>query len=196
VRLPFRFSFLFLAASLGTAQDLDQLKPAMLRFHPKLTEFNLVSTCKVDSAHSVVVIRGTVNLNRIEGQPSEPEFFRQEAFGVFVVDHAWKPLVELEVFPSKRWLDYDVKVDECGPDYGSVTGQGASYGDQRQRVLYFYDLKRRALVSRLPNDPISIEWIEPEGEDLYFIGPRVAARFRPGRPQESAVTPPRGSPRS
>ncbi len=177
------------AWSLGIAQDLDPLKPGLLRFHPKLTEFKLVSSCRADSTHSVVVVRGAVAYNRLEGNPAQPAFYRQEAFGVFVVDSAMNPLIELEVFQSQRWMDYDVRVDECPPGSAVVTGLGATYGDQPRRVVYFYDLKKRAIVNRLPYDPVSIEWIESGPGGLYFIGPIVVARFDPSRPSQSEVTP-------
>ncbi len=180
---------LLLAGGLGRAQNLDPLKPNLLRFHPNLTEFSIVSSCRVHSTHSVVVVRGAVSPDRIQGGAADPAFFRQEAFGVFVVDAGWSPLVELEVFASRRWLDYDVRVDECPPGSAVVTSQGATYGDQPQRVLYFYDLQRRALISRIPYDPVTVEWIEPEAGALYFIGPNIVARFDPSRPNESEVTP-------
>jgi hypothetical protein len=123
------------------------LKPLLLRFHPKLTEFSVVSSCQVDSAHSVAVVRGTVKADRIEHGGAEPEFFRQQAFGVFVVDAGWNPLIEVDVFESRRWWDFDVRVEECQPGYAAVTSQGASYGDDPRRVLYFYEMRRRARFS-------------------------------------------------
>ncbi len=178
---------LCLAGALGAAENLDLLKPHLLRFHPRLTEFGLVSSCQVDASHSVVVVRGTVSEDRIEGNAGDPAFFRQEAFGVFVVDGARRPLIELDVFPSQRWWDYKVVVEECPPGSALVTGQGATYGDQCQRVLYFYDLRKQALISRIPHDPVSIERIEPLGGALYFIGPAIALRFDPARPERSEV---------
>ncbi len=63
--------------------------------------------------------------------------FNDEMFGVFVVSES---LIRLErtvdIFPTERWFDYDVRFGRFTADSVEVLGRGATYSDGPTRRLY------------------------------------------------------------
>ncbi len=63
--------------------------------------------------------------------------FEDELFGLFVVDDSFSRIERLiDVFPSRRWNDYAVKFKLQDAGTVIVTGQGATYGDQKVTKWY------------------------------------------------------------
>ena len=60
-----------------------------------------------------------------------------EAYGIFVVRTDSLHLVEtIDIFPTCRWLDCDVRLDHVSADSIAVRWEGATYGDQEGRAVY------------------------------------------------------------
>jgi len=62
-------------------------------------------------------------------RPGGP-FGQGELYGVFVVDSTLIHVVRtLQIFPTRRWHDYDVRFGEVSSDSIIVLGAGRTYGD-------------------------------------------------------------------
>lgn len=56
--------------------------------------------------------------------------FAEELFGVFVVnDSLTRILRTVDVIPTPRWLDFEMRLESVTRDSIRVRGQGATYGD-------------------------------------------------------------------
>jgi hypothetical protein len=62
--------------------------------------------------------------------------FDDELFGVFLVDSGLTRIERtLEIFPTQRWNDYMVSIEELTDSEITIVGSG-SYGDQKLRRVY------------------------------------------------------------
>jgi hypothetical protein len=63
--------------------------------------------------------------------------FNDEMFGVFVVDESLTRVERvLDVFPTPRWFDYQLRIARLTGDSVEVAGAGATYGDDPLRKAY------------------------------------------------------------
>jgi hypothetical protein len=63
--------------------------------------------------------------------------FDDELFGVFVADPTLTRIeVVLDVFPTKRWGDYELWIDSYSMERLTVRGHGATYRDQKFQATY------------------------------------------------------------
>lgn len=160
-----------LAQRPGTVEDF---RPFVKFFHavnPAIAEFHVVDQRKIDRQFSVVVLRGTVPREEWVYSGDFVEVARQELFGVFIADSArQKPVLGLDVFPTKRILDYEVRVEHAGRENFVVSRQGATYGDVPDRVKYFYDPTLPNLIKKIEYMPPYVRSEVEFGGRLYFFG--------------------------
>jgi len=63
--------------------------------------------------------------------------FGDEMFGVFVVDESLTRVQRVvDLFPTPRWFDYEVRFGRFTSDSVEVLGRGATYGDDPQIRSY------------------------------------------------------------
>lgn len=84
-----------------------------------------VRTPSAQSGRRAVLAWGIRNDRQFHGSLDD------ELFGVFVAnDSLTRVLRTVALIPTRRWLDYDVRLDRVTADSIYVVGQGATYGDQ------------------------------------------------------------------
>lgn len=63
--------------------------------------------------------------------------FRDELFGIFLVDQGRNRIERtLEILPTPRWLDYELRIESVTASEVVVVGKGATYGDGPIRREY------------------------------------------------------------
>jgi hypothetical protein len=63
--------------------------------------------------------------------------FSDEMFGVFVVNDSLTRVERVvDMYPTPRWFDYEVRFGRLTADSVEVLGRGATYGDDPQRRIY------------------------------------------------------------
>jgi hypothetical protein len=81
-----------------------ELAPVFAKFHPPLTELELVAERVVDARHSVMIVRASVPAHRLVNDFSTPEALKQETFGVFVIDRrSGARHLTVDVFATRSW---------------------------------------------------------------------------------------------
>lgn len=124
----------------------ESLIPLMQSFYAPLHTFEIVDRREISPGYTAIVLRGSGGGTR---DTKSASFMKAESFGVFIVDDAGNHILTLDIFPTRRMADYDVKLGVCGEGYLVVTGAGSTYGDQEMKKKYFFDLKDRKLNAAL-----------------------------------------------
>src|SRR2546426_2267136 len=71
-----------------TSQLYAELARIFKEFHPRLTQLELLAQRSIDTRHAVVLVRATVPDHQLVSDFSRPEAFKQETFGLFVINQA------------------------------------------------------------------------------------------------------------
>lgn len=146
----------------------DSLIPIMQGFYAPLHAFEVVGETKIAPGYTAIVLRGTGGGTSDNKSDS---FMKTESFGVFIVDEAGNHVLTLDIFPTGRMGDYDVKLGEHGDGYLVVSGAGSTYGDQERMRKYFFDLKNhKVLLAKSGGIDVRIFDIVEFHGDIYCIG--------------------------
>ncbi len=63
--------------------------------------------------------------------------FNDEMFGIFVTNETMTRVDRVvDMFPTRRWFDYEVRFGRVTADSVEIVGQGATYGDDATRRSY------------------------------------------------------------
>jgi len=63
--------------------------------------------------------------------------FNDELFGVFVANDSLTAIERtVDIFPTERWGDYDVRIQSSKANTVTIVGRGDTYGDSRMRRTY------------------------------------------------------------
>jgi hypothetical protein len=170
----------------------DSLIPLMQSFYAPLHTFEVVGKTEITPGYTAIVLRGTGGGT---SDTKSASFMKAESFGVFIVDDAGNHVLTLDIFPTGRMADYDVKLGQHGDGYLVVSGAGSTYGDQEMKRKYFFDLKnRKVLLVKSGGIDVRIYDIVEFHGDTYCIGKTdegntVIGRIhsQPDAPQEIEV---------
>ncbi len=114
---------------------LQSVREALVRVNPRVRQVRVLEVLPnpaVDSEQEYAVLTTGIAPN-----PGPDIDFSNELFGVFVVDSSLTSVLRvLEVFPTARWGDYDVRFERTRVDTLEVVGSGATYGDGTVRRVY------------------------------------------------------------
>ena len=146
----------------------DNLIPLMKKFYTPLNEFEVVGKLEIAPGYMAIVLRGT---GPSPADAESGDYMKSESFGVFVVDAADNPVLALDIFPTGRMADYDVKLSEHGDGYLVISGAGSTYGDQKMKRKYFFDIKNRKVQSAFSSGiDVDIRHIVELNGVVYCIG--------------------------
>lgn len=146
----------------------DSLIPLMQSFYAPLHAFEVVGKTEITPGYTAIVLRGSGGGT---SDTKSDSFMKAESFGVFIVDDAGNHVLTLDIFPTGRMADYDVKLGEHGDGYLVVSGAGSTYGDQEMKRKYFFDLKnRKVLLAKSGGIDVRIFDIVEFHGDTYCIG--------------------------
>jgi hypothetical protein len=164
-------------AKSGIAQNIQcalsnvachNLFPFLQRFYGPLTTFDVVSESEVAPGYRAVILRGT---GPSTSDHKSGDFMKAESFGVFIVDSAGNHVLTLDIFPTGRMLDYDVKLGEHGDGYLTILGSGSTYGDEPMKRKYFYDIISRKVFSAFTGGiNANFKYIIEFNGSIYCIG--------------------------
>ena len=153
--MKFRFLWILITAafysnSVLAAEDFNidsypEIKIAILKFNPKLEDFYIIEIEKLTSKHETVLVKAVSNQKYIRELQSQDvdihTLLKQESFGLFVIESQTKKIsLILDIFPTKRFLDYEVEIKSFSKSHITITGKGRNYGDSRFRKKYEFDL--------------------------------------------------------
>ena len=146
----------------------ESLIPLMQGFYAPLDTFEVVGKTEISPGYTAIVLRGTGGGT---SDTKSDSFMKAESFGVFIVDDAGNHVLTLDIFPTGRMADYDVKLGEHGDGYLVVSGAGSTYGDAERMRKYFFDLKnRKVLLAKSGGIDVRIFDIVEFHGDTYCIG--------------------------
>jgi hypothetical protein len=146
----------------------DSLIPLMQSFYAPLHAFEVVGKTEIAPGYMAIVLLG-------KGQAPDDlnavDYMKAQSFGVFIIDDAGNHVLTLDIFPTGRMADYDVKLGEHGDGYLVVSGAGSTYGDEARRRKYFFDLKNcKVLLAKSGGIDVRIYDIVEFHGDTYCIG--------------------------
>lgn len=125
------------------------LLPHFQAFFADLSEFEVLVRKPMNRTYSVILVHALAPFNRLP--LSSPESFKQESFGLFVIDNTSGRLrMPIDIFGTKRWLDYEVVFERVDERRVDIRRQGATYGDVGDRVSYFLNIGQRKVLGRYP----------------------------------------------
>lgn len=147
------------------------VKPFFKEFNENISELDIIYSRNINSEYSIVIVHGTVSSGKVNYKLDIKELLRQEAFGIFVVNNfTQKHYMTIDIFPSKRFFDYKVDIEAIDEHYLIILCQGREYGDQYEKVKYFYDLKQRKIMGKFSYQKFRISSIIEFDKNLYFFG--------------------------
>ncbi len=168
------------------------LLPHFRAFFAGLSELKVLARKPLNPTHSVILVHALVHPSKAV-TPSTPESFKQEAFGLFVIDNTSSRLyMPIEIFGTHRWLDYEVILEEADERHVDIRRQGATYGDVADRVRYFLDLRRQRVLGAVSHHGMSIYDVTLFQGMLYFLGTpdsetTILVRAAPPQPSSSTA---------
>ena len=146
----------------------DNLIPIMQGIYAPLHTFEVVDKAAITPGYLAIVLLGK---GQAPDDPHSNDFMKSDSFGVFIVDDAGNHVLTLDIFPTRRMADYDVKLGEHGDGYLVVSGVGSTYGGQEMKRKYFFDLKnRKVLLAKSGGIDVSVFNIVEFHGDIYCIG--------------------------
>jgi hypothetical protein len=128
------FTVLAIYAETALSSDcpslLDMIRQEFRLRSPSIHDVQILDV-KPKLSHYWVVARGIREDHAFSGS------FEDELFGLFVASPTLEVIeTVLEVFPTKRWSDYNLWIDSFSVDQVVVRGEGATYGDQPFEATY------------------------------------------------------------
>ena len=142
----------------------QELVPHFRAFQHDLAVLTVKDRRQVDVATDVVVVEATArNVDRMGATVEEQ--MRQHSFGVFVVERAaGRRRFTVDIFPTERRLDYEVKITDVTAERLLIGRAGGTYGDVSDQVSYFWDLAAGKVVERLAHASFGVtELAEHDG---------------------------------
>ena len=141
----------------------------MQKFYAPLNSFDIISEIEVYPGYRAVILHGN---GPSASDPNSNSFtMKAESFGVFIVDSGNQHVLTLDMFPTGRMGDYDVKFGDHGDGYLTIIGSGSTYGDQSMKRKYFYDINTRKLISIFENGiDVNVKHIIEFNNIIYCIG--------------------------
>lgn len=122
-------------ASLGPVGLLPAVREAFVRVNPRVVQVRLLEV--VPNPASEQGREYALLATGVAPNPGADIDFSNELFGVFVADSSLTSVRRvLEIFPTARWGDYDVRFERTRVDTLEVVGSGATYGDGTVRRVY------------------------------------------------------------
>lgn len=147
----------------------DSLVPHLKAFHPSLHQFEILDKIDIHPKYAAVLFRG-VAPDAGAGGPTTESFWKSETFGIFIVDNDGQYHLTLDIYPTKRMLDYQIRYEEHGLNFLVIAGGGATYGDGADKKKYFFDLEERKLISIQDGINVNIKHVAEFKGALYFVG--------------------------
>jgi len=145
--------------------------PFFKEFNNNLSEFHMLDKRKINLNYSVILVRGTVPLNKLNYELDIEQLLRQETFGIFIVDNlSNNHYITIDIFASKRFFDYSVTIEKVSEHYLIISREGATYGDQYDKVKYFYNLEEKKVLNKISYQGMNIYSIIEFKKSLYFLG--------------------------
>lgn len=152
-----------------------KLFPLFRAFHPRLSNFKILDRRPLNTAYTLLLVHATVpDIHLV--QPADParpeniEGFRQESFGLFVIDAiSGKLYMTVAIFATGRWLDYTVVVEAADERHIDIRREGQMYGDGEEWVRYFLNLSQRRVLNAVRHFRVHTDAIVEFGGELYFI---------------------------
>ena len=146
----------------------NNLFPYLQKFYAPLNTFNVIGEKEVAPGYRGVILHGT---GPSTSDHKSVDFWKSESFGVFIVDSAGNHVLTLDIFPTKRMLDYDVKLGGHGDGYLTILGSGGTYGDGPMKRKYFYDIKGRTAFSAFTGGiDVNFKHVIEINGSIYCIG--------------------------
>ena len=160
-----------IVSNLQCVQDNDicnTLSPYLKKFYTPLNTFNVIGEKEVAPGYKGVILHGT---GPSTSDHKSIDYWKSESFGVFIVDSAGNHVLTLDIFPTKRMHDYDVKLGGYGDGYLTILGSGGTYGDAPMKRKYFYDIKARKIFSAFTGGiDVNFKHIIEINGSIYCIG--------------------------
>jgi len=165
------------------------LLPHFQVFFAELSELSILTRKPMSRTYSVILVQAYPST--IKQDFSNPDAFKQEAFGLFVLDNTSGRLhMPIDIFATKRWSDYVVIFERIDERRVDIRRRGANYGDVADRVSYFLDIGRKKVLGAVTHHGMNVDAMAVFQGALYFVGTgdlqtAVLVKLDPPRPGSS-----------
>ncbi len=161
----------FPGALIATDDEMTPFAPVFLDFSEYLNRFKILKQLRISPEYSVALIKGSTAHADILCVEGKLELLKQEAHGIFITNDSGKDLVLfLDVFPSPSLGDTEIGIQEVGERSLIISKKGETYGQDFERVKYFYDLPSRKLIKKISYHAMSVYSAVEFQDSLFFIG--------------------------
>lgn len=118
------------SAAQGCSSLLDAIRARFQKHNPNIEHVQVIDTKPRLSKHWVLV-RGIRQDRDFKGS------FDDELFGLFIVDDDFESVEKvIDIFPTKRWADYEIWIDSYSLESIMLRGHGATYEDNGMEKAY------------------------------------------------------------
>ena len=116
----------------NTDQLLQVLRTSFQKRNPKLTKVGILDLRAPDFLGPRLVLGWAI----VDDLAFRGDF-NDEMFGLFVVNENLTTVEHVvDMFATKRWFDYEVRLSRFSADSVEVVGKGATYGDEPMSHKY------------------------------------------------------------
>lgn len=148
--------------------DCAHLISIFQKYHPPLFEFELIDETKISSGYKAIIVRAN---GMAPTDIKSADYWKSESYGVFIVDESKEHVLTLDIFPTQRSGDYDVKLGTHGEGWLHIHGAGATYGDVEITRKYFFDIKDKKFLAAITKGvEVSASRLIEFNGDVYSIG--------------------------
>jgi hypothetical protein len=155
---------------------LDAVVPLFQEFAASLDLFGVVGEAEVPGGFRLVVVHALTPSEKVDRSLRGDDFFKQEAYGVFLFHEDGQLEMAVDIFRSVRWGDGIVDIVAAAENTCTVTYRGATYGFDFGTRKYFYDLPGRRVLNRVVYYGFDVTDMVQVGTSVYFLAQDGRAR--------------------
>ncbi|MCD6427442.1 MAG: hypothetical protein J7L03_05050, partial [Caldisericaceae bacterium] len=95
----------------------------------------------------------------------------KDNYAIFVVNKKkMEHYITLDILPSPREHDYNYWITAATEKYIDIDGRGNDYGDQQQKLRYYFNLETKALKYKYPRNNLSLNKMVKFNKEIFFSG--------------------------
>jgi hypothetical protein len=160
-----------LAGAAPRAPDprLGEVAPLFREFSPSLDRFGVITEASLPGGYGLVVVQAMTPDEKVDRSLKGDDFFRQEAYGVFVFDGDGRVHMKVDIFPSQAWHDGWIDILKAGDEGCVVRYFGDTYGQDFGTRKYFYDLDGRRVLSSVVHYGFNVTDMVQVGPAIHFL---------------------------
>ena len=148
---------------------VDTVIPMFREFCASLDHFGAVDEAELVDDRRLLDVHAMTSPENVDRSLEGDEFFKQEAYGVFVFHAGGELEMAVDIFRSARWRDGIVNIVSADEDTCAVSYRGGTYGFDHGIRKYFYDLQDQRVLSRVVHYGFDVIDMVQVGSSAHFL---------------------------